>query len=300
MKKIGLLIFLLFSTLVYSQGEIVPAYQLIEEGWGELNQTKFWQTIFRLDNNVAVINNSNTREIITTVDFDTWMSQTQEEKDIYFDSLRIALKKDSSQVFYVTTGKSDYYQFHKVVNDIIRAKPIFDSLRVDPWYAQSILLIESPGEIRKSNVGAYGSFQLMKSVAKQYGLKVTKTIDEREDFNKSAEVAAKLIRQSCIPQAHNIVNQYIDSTDYKENDVWFQLLVLHIYHAGATNVKRVVDYMNPSEFGQSFIQELWQTNHRSFQNASQNYSQVAIAANIELMNLIFIFDIIDSLPFNSL
>ncbi len=299
MKKIGLFVLLISCNIVFSQDKVIPSHNLINEGWGDLNQIKFWQTIFRLDNNIAVINNSTTREIIETVNFDSWMLQTQEQKDSYFDSLRIALNEDSSLVFYVTSGKSDYYQFHKVLKDIVKAKPIFDSLNVDSWYAQSILLIESPGKIRKSSVGAYGSFQLMESVAKQYGLKVNKSIDEREDFNKSAEVAAKLISHSCIPKAHSIVRSYIDSTSYSESDIWFQLLVLHIYHAGATNVKRVVDYMSPTVFGQSFITSLWQTNYKSFQNASQNYSQVAIAANIELMNLMFVFDIIDTLPFST-
>lgn len=297
MKKIIVSVLFMCFSLIYSQGEVISSYNLINEGWGELNQTKFWQTIFRLDNDVAVINNSNTREIIKTVDFDQWMSQTQEQKDLYFDSLRISLGADSLQVFYVTTGKSDYYQFHLVVKDIIRAEPIFDSLEVDPWYAQSILLIESPGKIRKSNVGAYGSFQLMESVAKQYGLKINKYVDEREDFDKSAVAAAKLIHQVCIPQAHKILAPYLDSSMYKESDIWFQLLVLHIYHAGATNVKRVVDYMNPTEFGQVFITRLWQTKYKNFQNASQNYSQVAVAANIELTNLMFVFDVIDTLPF---
>ncbi len=29
----------------------------------------------------------------------------------------------------------------------------------DPWYAQAILMIESPGKLAYSNAGAYGPFQ---------------------------------------------------------------------------------------------------------------------------------------------
>jgi len=57
------------------------------------------------------------------------------------------------------------------------------------------LLIESPNKLQKSFVGAYGSFQLMKNVAIQIGLKVNGYVDEREDFNKSAWVASQLIKK---------------------------------------------------------------------------------------------------------
>ena len=48
---------------------------------------------------------------------------------------------------------------------------------MDPWYAQAILMIESPNKLQKSNAGAYGSFQLMKDVARLFGLKVNKSIE---------------------------------------------------------------------------------------------------------------------------
>ena len=68
---------------------------------------------------------------------------------------------------------------------------LFENNGVDPWYAQAILLIESPAQLKKSVVGAYGAFQLMPSVARSHGIIVNKKIDERKDFNKSAFAAFK-------------------------------------------------------------------------------------------------------------
>ena len=54
---------------------------------------------------------------------------------------------------------------------------IFEENHVDPWYTQSILLIESPAKISYSNAGAYGPFQLMKK-SQEMGLTVNNTVDE--------------------------------------------------------------------------------------------------------------------------
>jgi hypothetical protein len=56
--------------------------------------------------------------------------------------------------------------------------------------------------------------------------------------------------------------------------------VLHIYHAGAGNVRLAVNKMAPTQGGQEFIKRLWQTETARFKNASQNYSQVALAAMV--------------------
>jgi hypothetical protein len=60
------------------------------------------------------------------------------------------------------------------------------------------------------------------------------------------------------------------------------MLVMHIYHAGAGNVIAALDQINPTEGGMGLIQQLWQTEAAGFKNASQNYSQIALAANIRL------------------
>ena len=82
---------------------------------------------------------------------------------------------------------------------------IFQENNVDPWFAQTILLIESPAQLKYSRVGAYGPFQIMKRVARDMGLTVNKYVDERKDFNKSAYAASELLKRICIPQARRIL-----------------------------------------------------------------------------------------------
>ena len=140
-------------------------------------------------------------------------------------------------------------------------------------------------KVQYSNVGAYGPFQLMKSVARTYGLTVNKRVDERKDFEKSAIGASKLLKYSCIPNAKKILDR--NNLDYNEDDLWFKLFVLHIYHAGAGNVGGLIDNMKPDYGGMWLITDMWQTEFGGFKNASQNYSQVALASNIILEEIIY-------------
>ena len=108
---------------------------------------------------------------------------------------------------YMTSGKRDFYDFNKIMPSIGRGIQIFDDNNVDPFYAQAILLIESPNKLQKSNRGAYGSFQIMRRVAINLGLKVNKHNDERKDFDKSAWAAAKLIKTICIPETNKVLDE---------------------------------------------------------------------------------------------
>lgn len=257
---------------------------LVERGWDTLAQPNFWQQVMVMHPDSCVINIAETREILLTTSFIAWKEQTEEEKDIYRDSVRKLNGLDSTTKLYVTSGKSDFYDFEKVIPSISRGIEIFEREGVDPWFAQSILLIESPGKIEFSNVGAYGPFQLMKRVARKYGLTVNSKIDERKDFDKSAVAASQLIRKSCVPYAKKIL--YNHKLKYKETDLWFKLIVLHIYHAGAGNVAAVIDHIKPKEGGMKLIKTMWQTQFAGFKNASQNYSQVALASNIILNRIV--------------
>jgi hypothetical protein len=127
-------------------------------------------------------------------------------------------------------------------------------------------------------VGAYGSFQIMSQVAREFGLIVNKYKDERKDLTKSAYAASRLIKEICIPYAEEILLTH--NISYSQEDIFFKLLVLHIYHAGAGNVRLAVNKMAPTQGGQEFIKRLWQTETARFKNASQNYSQVALAAMV--------------------
>ena len=156
----------------------------------------------------------------------------------------------------------------------------FQENGVDPWYAQAILLIESPGQLHMSPVGAYGSFQLMKNVAVEYGLVVNDSLDEREDFSRAAFAASELIRRRCLPQVRAMLRKR--ELSYSETDLWFRLLVLHAYHAGAGNVESVLAKIQPQGGGVELMKQVWTTEVGGFKNASQNYSQIAIASFLRM------------------
>jgi hypothetical protein len=233
----------------------------------------------------CIINIAATRTILGKESFVNWRAQTETQKGLYKDSVRKQYGLAAEVKIYVTSGKSHFYQIEKVMPSISKAVDAFEKYRTDPWYAQAILLIESPGKIQYSSVGAYGPFQLMKSVARSHGLKVNKYVDERKDFDKSAMGAAHLLRTTCIPAAKRILNKH--NLTYNESDLWFRLFVLHIYHAGAGNVGGLIDSLQPEKGGQELITLMWQSEWGGFKNASQNYSQVALASLLQLQELIY-------------
>lgn len=263
----------------------VPDDQLVNQKWDLLAQPNFWKKVMNLSPDSCIINIAETREVLFYTSFIEWKKQTEEEKDQYKDSIRTLYGLDSTINLYVTSGKNHFYQVEKVIPSLSKGIEVFEREGVNPWYAQTILLIESPGKIQYSNVGAYGPFQLMKSVARTYGLKVTRKVDERKDFEKSAQAASKLLKKSCIPHAKRILNKH--QISYKEEDLWFKLFVLHIYHAGAGNVGGLIDNMKPDSGGMWLITEMWQNEFGGFKNASQNYSQVALASNLILEDIMY-------------
>jgi hypothetical protein len=125
----------------------------------------------------------------------------------------------------------------------------------------------------------------MRKVAINLGLKVNRYVDERKDFDKSAWASAKLIRTICIPETNRILKEH--GIEFSQDDLWYKLLVLHTYHAGAGNVKNAIDVIKPTKGDMGLITTLWQTEVGSFRNASQNYSQLALASLIELDNIIY-------------
>lgn len=263
----------------------VSTDELVEERWDLLAQPNFWREVMSLPPDSCIINIAATREILGKDSFVEWKKQTEEEKSAYKDSVRKEFNLADSVMIYVTSGKNHFYLVEKVVPSISRAIEIFQQYNTDPWYAQAILLIESPGKIEYSSVGAYGPFQLMKSVARSHGLTVNSKVDERKDFDKSAMGASSLLRETCIPEAKRILNSH--NIVFNETDTWFRLFVLHIYHAGAGNVSGLMKSMDPKSGGQELIMAMWQNEWGGFKNASQNYSQVALASLLRLHELIY-------------
>ena len=265
----------------------VNVYDLFAGRRDTLAQPNFWREVMATHQDSCIINIAATREILGKESFVWWQKTmtTEAKKEVYKDSVRKANCLPDDTKIYVTSGKSHFYNIEKVMPSISRAIDIFEENNTDPWYAQAILLIESPGKIAYSNVGAYGPFQLMKTVARTHGLKVNKYVDERKDFDKSAKAAASLIRTICLPEAKRILDK--NELAYNEKDLWFRLFVLHIYHAGAANVDGLLSSMSPEQGGQQLITKMWQSEWGGFKNASQNYSQVALASLLRLQEVIY-------------
>lgn len=252
--------------------------------WDQLKHPQFWQQIMILSPDSVLVNVGSTRQIIAKMSNKDWHAQTEAEKTLFKDSVRTALSLDPNERINVTTGKNDFYRFDLVFESLPKGVSAFEQFGVDPWYAQSILLIESPGRMQKSSVGAYGPFQLMPGVARSMGLTVNKTVDERKDFMRSAYAASQLLKRICIPSARHIAEGAGLTVD--EQAIWFRLLVMHVYHAGALNVKAVVNEIGTVASGEELIQRMWVTTAASFGNASQNYSQLTLAAHMQLEQII--------------
>lgn len=253
-------------------------------GLDTLSRVNFWRQIMNLSPDSGLLSYAATRKVYYSCSAADWNKLGDDGQKKFRDSIRVVNQLPDSAQLLFTRGKNDFYDAAGVIPQIDRAVPIFLEQGVDPFYAKSILLIESPGKLQKSNVGAYGAFQLMKSVAIKMGLKVNKYVDERKDFDKSAWAAAKLIRTVCIPYTNSMLEKR--GITYCEDDLWYKLLVLHVYHAGAGNVDKVLTAINPCEGNIELIMTMWQTKAGNFGNSSQNYSQLALAALLELDKVI--------------
>ena len=264
---------------------VIDPEMLVVERWDILAQSKFWKTVMNLSGDTCIVNIADTREILGYVEKDKWFDQDEEEKKSYKDSVIDYNCLDSNTKIYITSGKKEFYLIEEVIPSISKAITVFQDNNVDPWYAQSILLIESPAQLNYSNAGAYGPFQLMKNVARTMGLTVNSKLDERKDFDKSAYAASQLLKTICIPQAYRILCE-VGDIEPKGNELWFKFLVLHIYHAGARNVESLLSQQEEPLQGMDLIKWMWTNEYGNFKNASQNYSQVAIAAMLTLQDIV--------------
>ena len=264
---------------------VIDPEMLVVERWDILAQSKFWKTVMNLSSDTCIVNIADTREILGYVGKDKWFDQDEEEKKSYKDSVIDYNCLDSNTKIYITSGKKEFYLIEEVIPSISKAITVFQDNNVDPWYAQSILLIESPAQLNYSNAGAYGPFQLMKNVARTMGLTVNSKLDERKDFDKSAYAASQLLKTICIPQAYRILCE-VGDIEPKGNELWFKFLVLHIYHAGARNVESLLSQQEEPLQGMDLIKWMWTNEYGNFKNASQNYSQVAIAAMLTLQDIV--------------
>ena len=254
--------------------------QIYEFRCDTLPQVKFWRQIMNLHKDSALINLSHNRLVVEKTHHQNWSAKTEEGRQHYRDSIRNVHGLDSTSRVLLTDGKQFFYDFDKAFTNFDRGINAFVANDVDPWYAQAILLIESPNKLQKSNAGAYGPFQLMKDVARLFGLKVNRQIDERADFDRSAYAASSLIKTICIPHTKQILDSLHIS--YNESELWFKLLVMHSYHAGSGNVKKALYTFMPQKGDMNLIYNLWHAQTRHFRSASQNYSQLILASMLEM------------------
>ena len=287
------------SAGIFGQNDIIEVYSeddschhyfvkgddLYSQRWDTLAQPAFWKKVIVTDPDSCIVNIAATREILGVESFVQWQTKTDLQKKNFKDSVRHVHDLAVNERIYITSGKRHFYQVDKVMPSISRAIELFEENSTDPWYAQAILLIESPGKLEYSNTGAYGPFQLMKSVARAQGLTVNSKIDERKDFDRSAFGASSLIRKICIPEARRILRK--NDIAFQEDELWFKLFVLHIYHAGAANIDGLIASVDPENGGQDLITTMWQSEWGGFRNASQNYSQVALASLLTLNDRIY-------------
>ncbi len=254
--------------------------QMYEFRCDTLPQVKFWRQIMNLHKDSALINLSHNRKVVEKTHTQNWSAKGEEGRQQYRDSIRRANGLDSTHHVLLTDGKQFFYDFDKAFVNFDKGINSFVANDVDPWYAQAILLIESPNKLQKSNAGAYGPFQLMKPVARLFGLKVNRQMDERADFERAAYAASSLIKTICIPNTKQILDSL--HIAYKEDDLWFKLLVMHAYHAGSGNVRQALYTFMPTSGDMSLIYNLWHAQTRHFRSASQNYSQLILAAMFEM------------------
>jgi hypothetical protein len=264
---------------------LMHAEELFEDRWDVLAQPQFWKQIMMLSPDSCIINVASTRQILKKMSLKEWNLQSEVKKDSTRAQLRTQFGLDPSTRIYVTSGKSDFYKFNEVYPSLSKGIAAFEKFGVDPWYAQAILLIECPGQMKKSSTGAYGAFQLMPEVARAAGLTVNGTVDERKDFERCAYGSARLISKVCIPEAKRILDRH--NLTYNERDLWFRLFVLHVYHAGAMNVAAVVNKIQPTVGSRQLIMDMWQNTAGGFGNNSQNYTQLALAAQIILHDMVY-------------
>jgi hypothetical protein len=245
--------------------------------------TIFWRRVMHLSKDSCILSVEGSRKVVRLFSKQEWESKSENQKVEFKDSVRNIFGIHDSVRILCVEGKSFFYDFNHILPKIPLAVDVFLENNTDPWFAKAILLIESPNKLQKSPAGAYGYFQLMPSVARTYGLTVSSKIDERADFKKCAYASSCLLKRVCIPHAKAALDKL--GIEYGEQDLWFRLLVLHYYHAGAENVNAALQKVNPEKGDMNLIYKLWQTKAKAFKTASQSYSQVALAAMIEMDKL---------------
>lgn len=263
---------------VDSNAQWVPISQSELEPFANHPSVQFWQRVLNLHSDSVVVYSFGERQIFRILPkSDLKLLQDSCARDSFYHHVRFSNDLHHSCKLKYLQGRKEYYHFDKVMPIIPVAARIFNRFEVSPILAELVLLIESPSNPNvKSISGAAGHFQLMPYVAKKYGLTISSNLDDRLDLEKSAMAAAKHFKYYCIPQANKILEK--NGIAIEPNALWYQLFVLHVYHAGSGNVAKVVEEIGTVKDGNYLIQMMWQFTAGGFKSSSQNYSQIAVAA----------------------
>jgi hypothetical protein len=114
-----------------------------------LPQIRFWREIMNLHQDSAIISFASNRQRIEKVCINEWNCKSELQKKLYRDSVRASRGLDTSSRILFTTGKKFFYDFDKTSRNFHQGINCFIENNVDPWYAQAILLIESPNKLQK-------------------------------------------------------------------------------------------------------------------------------------------------------
>ena len=261
---------------------VVPPQQL--DFFRKQPAVQFWQKVILLTKDSAIVVHKDSRnmiDVISAKELDSLVNYARLEQTA--QCYRDAFGYETCELVKFVRGKREFFDFKKVGPLVDDAKLIFDEIGVNPIYAQLILLIESPNNPKARSIsGAVGHYQLMPFVAKKYGLVVSSGRDDRHDFTLSSMAAAKLMRDYCIPNATRMAVSL--GLQPEVDQLWFQLLVMHVYNAGAGNVRKAVASVGEARSGEELIMKLWKTQAGAFGNSSQNYSQLALASYINYLD----------------
>ena len=246
-------------------------------------QITFWRSVISLTKDSCIVVHKDSRKMLDIISAEHLDSMVEKNQlDLAAQWYRDKNGYETCELVKFVRGKKEFFDFQKVGPMVDDAKIIFDEYGVNPIYAQFILLIESPNNPKARSIsGAVGHYQLMPFVAKKYGLVVSSTRDDRHDFAKSSMAAAKLMKDYCIPNAERMAISI--GLVPNHDDLWFQLLVMHVYNAGAGNVRKAVQVIGPGKSGEELILKLWKTQAGAFGNSSQNYTQLAMASYVNYM-----------------
>ncbi len=146
-----------------SQSKFINNAAIFKEGWDTLSHVRFWQEIMAMPHDSLLLNVAHLRKPLFSLHVSDWSCQTVDEKDEYKRLVCVSNDLSSATSIYATAGKEHFFEFRKVLPMIPTAIDIFEQEGTDPWYAQTILLIESPGKTQgTSYAGARGAFSAVR------------------------------------------------------------------------------------------------------------------------------------------